>query len=281
MWDMFPGVKSLGGAPANFAFHTSQLGARGIVVSCIGHDPEGMEIEQRFAELGLTTQYLRYADRPTGIVTVDVQAGQPIYTIHSNAAWDFLPFDAELEALAQMADAVCFGSLAQRTAISRHSIQSFLGKTRQDCLKVFDINLRQTFYETSTIEKALSISDVLKLNHEELAIITNLLQLAQDEITAVTEIMARFSLRLVALTYGRNGSSLYTSYRISHHPGYPVTIVDTVGAGDAFTSALVLGLLRDDDLDCIHDHASRLASFVCSQPGATPQVPQTLLASLC
>ncbi|MDB5338009.1 MAG: sugar kinase, ribokinase [Planctomycetaceae bacterium] len=281
LWDMLPSGTFLGGAPANFAFHANQLGARGHVVSAVGNDDRGQGIVDALGQLGLTTVGLRRVPHPTSTVTVTTVDGQPSYTIHTDVAWDFLPFDDELKKLAQQADAVCFGSLAQRSPGSRHSLQSFLRATRQDCCRVFDINLRQHYYDTATIQESLALSHVLKLNHEELPIVADLLKLPSDPDSTIRELLQRYGLRLVALTRGGDGSSLCNKWRVSHHPGHRVEqVADTVGAGDSFTAALVMGLLHQDDLDVIHDRAARLASFVCTQRGATPRIPDGLRSKL-
>lgn len=277
LWDMLPSGTFLGGAPANFAFHANQLGAEGVVVSALGADDLGQGILNELQQLGLTTDGLRQVAAPTGTVTVATVDGQPSYTIHTGVAWDQIPFDDGLRQLAGRADAVCFGSLAQRSPISRQTLQAFLRGTRQDCCRVFDINLRQHYYDAATIEASLGLSIVLKLNHEELPIVAELLGLPTNEVETVRALLERFGLRLIALTRGAGGSSLYTKWRTSHHPGHPVEqVADTVGAGDSFTAALVIGLLHQDDLDEMHDRAARLASYVCSQRGATPRIPDDL-----
>lgn len=279
LWDILPTGRFLGGAPANFAFHANQLGACGIVVSSIGRDISGEEIADLLNEFGMTTNYLQQNDHPTGAVTVTIdRAGNPSYVIHTEVAWDFLFCDESLLDLAREADAVCFGSLAQRSSMSRQSIQAFLRATRRDCLRVFDVNLRQHFYDVETIDESLAISDALKLSDEELPPIAQLLKLPNDDLSAAMEIIERYSLRLVALTRGANGSTIYTKHRVSHNGGYPPgKIADTMGGGDSFSAALVMGLLRFDNLDHIHDTASRLAGFVCSQEGAMPKIPNSVL----
>lgn len=182
--------------------------------------------------------------------------------------------------MAGQADAVCFGTLAQRAPTTRASIHAFLKATRRDCLRVFDINLRQLFYDRATIEFSLELCDVLKLNHEELPIVAEMLTLRGGENEVMAALIARFNLRMVALTRGEGGSILVAKFRRSLHSGYPATVVDTVGAGDAFTAALVWGLLHGVDLDRLHDNASRLASFVCSQSGGTPALPPQLRSEL-
>lgn len=277
LWDMLPEGTFLGGAPANFAFHANQLGARGLVVSAVGHDDLGERIFANLNQLNVATEGLRRVSRPTGTVTVTTVAGQPSYTIHTDVAWDFIPFDAELRSIAGRADAVCFGSLAQRSTKSRQSIQAFLQATRKDCWRIFDINLRQDFYESETIRTALELAHVLKLNHEELPVVARLLGLPVSPDETVRALLATYGLRLIALTRGGEGSSLYSRWRTSHHPGHPVAhLVDAIGAGDSFTAALVMGVLHSDDLDAIHDRAARVASYVCTQRGATPQLPAEL-----
>jgi fructokinase len=282
LWDLLPPDKHIGGATANFAYHANQLDADGIMVSCIGRDDLGRELEAQLRQRGLNTNYLRYdAGHPTGTVTVTKDAaGQPSYIIHTDVAWDFLPFDDELESLAARADAVCYGTLAQRAPATRRSIGAFLDATRSNCLRVLDINLRQQFYDAETILASLAHAHVVKLNDEELPKVSALLDLPPGEMAAMDALLERFALHLVALTRGASGSSLYTRHRNSHNLGFtPPVVVDTVGAGDSFTAALVSGLLRYEDLDRIHERASRLASFVCSQPGGTP-VTKAFLASL-
>ena len=273
LWDIKPHGRYVGGAPANFAYHANQFDADGVVVSCVGRDADGAEIMERLAERGMTTDFVRYDEcHSTGTATVEMDdAGHHAFIIHTGVAWDYLPFDSELEALACQADAVCFGTLAQRGELSRKSIRAFLKRTRRDCLRVFDINMRQEYYDFDSITRSLAVADVLKLNDEEMPKLTALLGLSRFESEAVPNLMHRFGLRMVALTRGENGSVLYTKHRLSENRGVaPDALVDTVGAGDAFTAALVCGLLRYEDLDRLHERASRLAGFVCSQPGATP-----------
>lgn len=277
LWDILPTGRFLGGAPANFAFHANQLGARGLVVSAVGNDDLGDRIFTELAQLNVATEGLRRTAEPTGTVTVTTVAGQPSYTIHTDVAWDSIPFDAELEALAQEADAVCFGTLAQRSPGSQQTINSFLSATGKHCWRIFDINLRQEFYDTTSIQSSLELSHVLKLNHEELPIVADLLELHTSPDDIIDALLHNYGLRLIALTRGGAGSSLYSKWRTSHHSGYPVEhMADTIGAGDSFTAALAMGLLHFDDLDAIHDRAARLASYVCTRRGATPQLPEEL-----
>ena len=278
LWDMLPEGKEMGGAPANFAYHACSLGGEGAVVSSIGADDYGRQILDRLGALSLSREYISI-DRthPTGTVEVTVDArGKPSYIIRENVAWDFIPNTPQLMELAKKADAVCFGTLAQRSAVSRATIQAFLKRTPQKALRIFDINLRQSFYSKELIESSLDLANVLKLNDEELAVIASLLSLSGDESTLLAEIAGKHRLYMVALTRGDKGSILYSDGQISIHPGYKVEVVDTVGAGDAFTASLALSVLSGQDLDAINDHANRVAAFVCSKHGATPQLPDEL-----
>jgi fructokinase len=286
IWDMLPEGKQLGGAPANFAYHAQALGGRGAVVSCVGDDELGKEILGRLEQLGLDRQYVAVDKaHPTGTVTIRLdQHGKPDYTIHENVAWDYIASDFSLLSLAVKADAVCFGSLCQRSPVSRETIRSFLASSRSDCIRLFDINIRQSYYNPDTVDTLLRLSNVLKLNDEELGIVAQLLEMQGSETQILDRLMERYNLRLIALTKGHQGSRLHSSDADSGCEGItPAKIADTVGAGDAFSAAVALGLLRGDDLDKINDHANRVASFVCSQAGATPELPDDLLftASTC
>ncbi|MFA4835589.1 MAG: carbohydrate kinase, partial [Dehalococcoidia bacterium] len=270
--------KEMGGAPANFAYHACALGGEGVVISSIGADDYGRQIFDRLGALSLSREYVSIdGTHPTGTVEVTVDArGKPSYIIRENVAWDFIPNTPQLMELAKKADAVCFGTLAQRSAVSRATIQAFLKRTPQKVLRIFDINLRQSFYSKELIESSLDLANVLKLNDEELAVIASLLSLSGDESTLLAEIAGKHRLYMVALTRGDKGSILYSDGQISIHPGYKVEVVDTVGAGDAFTASLALSVLSGQDLDAINDHANRVAAFVCSKHGATPRLPDEL-----
>jgi fructokinase len=281
LWDLLPAGKQLGGAPANFAYHAQQLGARSAVVSAVGRDALGQELLDRLREVGLDVAHVAIdSQHPTGTVSVTLDRdGVPSYVIHENVAWDFLALSPRLEALARRADVVCFGSIAQRSAVSRQAIGTFLAWTRGDCLRVFDINLRQKFYARDVITRSLELANVLKLNDQELPIVADLLAAPREEGDFATRMRERFELRIIALTRGGNGSTLYApGSQPAQHAGFKVTVADTVGAGDAFTAALAMGLLRGDPLDRINESANRLASYVCTQAGAMPPVPASLAA---
>jgi fructokinase len=226
--------------------------------------------------MSLPTQYIAMDEKhPTGTVSVTVDSeGKPSYTIHENVAWDFIPRTHELARLAGDIDAVCFGSLGQRSPVSRNTIQ-WLGNSRR-ALRVFDVTLRQSFYTWEAIEFSLQAADVLKLNEEELSKIAEFLALDGDEPAIIKKIKEKYNIRLVAYTRGDKGSLLVSGGETSDHPGYSTTVVDTVGAGDAFTAVLVTGMLMGKKLDIINNAANRVASFVCSRRGATPELPPEL-----
>ena len=273
LWDLLPKGKQLGGAPCNFSYHACRAGCETFVISAIGKDKSGKEILALFGELGLNFSFVQQTDGiPTGKVTVSLDAkGNPGYIIHENVAWDNIVWNSSLEELARNVDAVCFGSLAQRNSISRHTILSFLQATKTECLRVFDINLRQSFYNYNIIFKSLELANVLKLNDEELPVVAEHLGLFGSENELLSQIMNLFNLKLIALTKGAMGSLLVTQNEQSFMEVPEVKIADTVGAGDSFTAVLVAGLLQKHDLKKIHKTATHLAAFVCTQDGAMPE----------
>lgn len=281
LWDMLPTGKQLGGAPANFAYHAQELGAKGIVVSCIGDDELGNEILRLLNRLKLDGQYIAVDDKhPTGTVTVALdESGRPDYSIHENVAWDYIPTSGKLLQLASKVDAVCFGSLCQRSEVSRDSIRTFLTSTKPDCLRIFDINLRQSYYNPEIIKALLDISNVLKINDEELSILASMLGITGVEVEILGALTDRFSLKMIALTKGDKGSRLFATGKVSDHRGFAVEVVDSVGAGDSFTAAMALGLLKGKELDDINEQANRIASFICSQHGAISKLPDMIRSS--
>jgi fructokinase len=278
LWDMLPTGKQLGGAPANFAYHAQVLGAQSVVVSCVGDDELGREIVAQLDELGLDRSYLAVdKTHPTGTVTVELdESGKPDYTIHENVAWDFIPSEPRLAELAGRTDAVCFGSLCQRSEISHRAVRGFLAATRLECIRVFDINLRQSYFNKGIVQTMLELSNVLKLNDEELPVVAELLDLGGSEADLFARLTENYALRMIAVTRGEHGSRLYAQGRSSEHKGFRAQVADTVGAGDSFAAAIALGMLCGRSLDEINEFANRLASFVCSQSGATPRLPDTL-----
>ena len=274
LWDVFPDAKHFGGAPANVAVHANELGACGAIASAVGRDPLGEEARTIMGDRELDTTAVADSDHPTGTVTVRLDAaGKAEYAFAADTAWDHLAWSDELAALAGRANAVVFGTLGQRSATSRATIQRFLAATRPDCLRVFDVNLRQDFFNDTIIAESLIAADVLKLNDEELPIV-----FPGATADSLPELRARHDLQLIALTRGADGAVLVGAAETSDLSGQPVEVVDTVGAGDSFTAATILGLLRKDVLGVIHERAAAVAAYVCSQPGATPRLPTALRA---
>lgn len=278
LWDLLPGGKRFGGAPANFAYHAKALGAEAYVVSCVGADAAGDEILAELDRLDLSRQFVAVdPEHPTGTVSVAIDsAGKPNYVIHEGVAWDFLAPCAELHGLARRADAVCFGSLAQRSPLSRTTIRDFLAAAQDDCLRVFDVNLRQHYYNADTVAVGLEAADVLKLSDEEFPVVAGLLGVEGGGEEILAALCRRYNLRLIALTKGADGSLLWTPEGSSLHPGFPAKVADTVGAGDSFTAAVVLGLLNNLSLNTINALANRVAAYVCSQPGGVPPLPREI-----
>ncbi|HEY3899827.1 MAG TPA: carbohydrate kinase [Chthoniobacter sp.] len=278
LWDLLPAGKQLGGAPANFVCHAYALSASARLISRVGHDPAGQEIISRLAAFGLPTDTIGVdAQAPTGTVSVEVEAdGQPRYVIHEGVAWDRVEASADMLAVVSQADAICFGTLAQRTTYARESIGALLQAARPDSWRILDINLRDPFIDRDVIDRSLTMANVLKLNEHELPILAGFFNVRGEVMPQIAALVERFSLRLVALTRGSHGSLLFTSNGFEDHPGMPSTVRDTVGAGDAFTAALTMGLLHGWPLAKISDHANAIAAFVCSQPGATPPLPEIL-----
>lgn len=269
LWDMLPGGKALGGAPANFAYHASRLGEEGWAVSAVGDDPLGAEIMEIVAEKRLN-HLIAVTDQPTGTVQVELDdKGVPGYNIKEDVAWDNIPFTPEMEALAARADAVCFGSLVQRMA-SRDSVLRFLRATRPEALRVFDINLRQHYYSREVIDESLKLADILKINDEEIRIVADMFGLGDDDTAACRALIARYGLQLVILTKGADGSEVITEDESFPQKAGKVKVVDTVGAGDSFTAAFVVAYLRGLSLSDAQRLANETAAYVCSCKGAMP-----------
>ena len=264
LWDVLPTEKKLGGAPANFAYHAGRLGFDAIAISAIGRDALGDEILETLSQKQL--EYLMpRVDYPTGTVQVTVDdKGIPAYEIKQNVAWDHIPYTSEMDAIAHECKAVCFGSLAQRGQESRTTIERFLDAVSADCLKIFDINLRQQFYTKEVIEASLKRCNILKINDEELDIITPML--GKDK----HQLIADYQLSMLVLTCGTEGSYIFTNDEESFLPTPKVEVVDTVGAGDSFTGAFVASLLSGKSIREAHQKAVEVSAFVCTQAGAMP-----------
>ena len=277
LWDMLPGGKKIGGAPLNFACHATQLGCKGVMVSSIGKDALGDELLEGIAPIGVELSFVQRSDRPTSKVDVVVDSlGIPQYIINEGVAWDHILFTSEMGVLAQKADAVCWGSLAARSETSRTTIIRFVESTREDCLKVFDINIRQHYYDKEFINWGLTQANVLKLNDDELPLLQGYYSLMGDPIEQCRELLERFGLRYVVYTCGSKESVVVGAEDISRIDTPKVEVVDSVGAGDSFTAAFVSGLIRGDSIAETHRHAVDIAAYVCTQAGAIPALPVNL-----
>lgn len=279
LWDMLPSGKQLGGAPANFAYFAKALGAEAYMVSRVGGDRLGREILDKLNQLGFSRKYVAVdKSHPTGIVEVRLDKdGKPSYDIKQNVAWDFIEFSSGLRSLAEKTKAVCFGTLAQRSRVTRETIREFVASMPPSSLKVFDINLRQSFYNRKIIEQLLKLSNVFKLNDEELVIVSDLLSIPGNEAKVIRSLRLKYKLDVIAVTKGAKGAVLYCPEGAYPSKGGKIKIADTVGAGDSFTAALVTGLLNGAKMPAIVESANRLAVYVCGQHGATPPLPAEIM----
>lgn len=277
LWDVFPGVMHFGGAPANFAFHARGLGAQAAVISAVGNDELGDRAVETLQSHGLIVSGVMRDDHPTGRVDVKIDAaGKPTYHFAPDCAWDHLRATEEALALINRAAVVCYGTLAQRSVESQRSVIEMLSRCGLGTLRVFDVNLRRDFYSAETIRRSMEVADVLKLNDEELPIVAAACDCSGDGIEGLRAIMRRFEIQTAALTLGSEGSVLLSGETVDHVSPVRVAVRDTVGAGDAFTAALVIGLLLKQPLSEIHRRAAETAAYVCTQAGATPTLPTEL-----
>lgn len=289
LFDCLPTGRKLGGAPANFAYHVSQFGLDSCAISAIGDDELGQEIIDTFDNVGLH-YCLPKVDFPTGTVQVTLnEQGIPQYDICLGVAWDNIPLTDELLSIAKTAKAVCFGSLAQRSAVSRATINAMLEAMPADALKVFDINLRQRWYNREVIENSLRHCNVLKINDEELDIVASmLLNVPTESTTLIAEdkdktlrvcraMIELYGLQILILTCGTNGSYVITKDAYNFVPTPKVEVADTVGAGDSFTATFVAQLLLGATIEQAHQKAVQVSAFVCTQSGAMPHLPKEYL----
>ena len=275
LWDILPSGKVLGGAPANFAYMTNVLGDEGIVASRVGDDELGREACEVIQRLGLNTSYLQQDDEhPTGTAAVSIDAaGQPKFTIQESVAWDFLRWTTEWEELSNRADVICFGSLAQRSPGSALAIESFLRNAPTKSLRIFDVNLRQSFYSRNILGTSLPRAHIVKLNDQELLQVSGLLNLGVGtEETLAKRLLNAYGLLLVCITRGARGSILVSETKTVEHGGFRVKIADAIGAGDAFTACLAHFYLQGHSLEDLGEFANRFASWVATQRGATPPI---------
>ena len=273
LWDLLPERTCLGGAPANFAYITTLMGDQGIVASRVGEDSHGIEALRRLEELGLDIDHVE-TDRqhPTGTVKVHLDGnGQARFEIPHPVAWDFLQWTPDWQDLADTVDAVCFGSLAQRSEESRATIRRFLAATSPDALKVFDVNLRQSYYSHEILSESMRLADVVKLNDDELPKIMSLCKIPhKDELSSAQRLLRDFDLKIVCVTRGGRGSLLVRGNEVSEHPGFKVRVADTVGSGDAFTAGLVHEYLHGASLGLMNEVANLVGAWVASEVGAMP-----------
>ncbi|MDR0574555.1 MAG: carbohydrate kinase [Tannerella sp.] len=275
LWDCLPDGKVLGGAPANFAYHAAQFGLESYAVSAIGKDSHGREILDVLAEKRLN-HLVESVDYPTGTVQVTLDNnGIPAYEICENTAWDNIPFTAQIKELAKTCKAVCFGSLAQRSKVSRETILHFLEYVPNDSLKIFDVNLRQHFYSKEIIHHSLSRCNILKINDEEVIIVARLFgeTIQYPEIFEqdfCRKLLKAYGLKIVIETKGAAGSYVFTANETSYIDTPKVQVVDTVGAGDSFTGAFTAALLQGKTIREAHRLAVDVSAYVCTQQGAMP-----------
>lgn len=277
LWDMLPEGRKIGGAPVNFAYHAGQFGIDTMAVSAIGNDKLG---EDTIAEMN--GKHLNHifpsVPYPTGSVQVSLdEKGVPAYDIKENVAWDNIPFTNEIESVARSCRAVCFGSLAQRNAVSRNTIRKFIESTPSGCIRIFDINLRQNFYTSNVIRDSLELCNILKINDEEIMLVSRMFNYDSSNIENVCRtIMEGFSLEMVILTCGTKGSYIFTKGGVSFMPTPKVNVADTVGAGDSFTGSFCAAILRGLPVAEAHKKAVEVSAYVCTQNGAMPEIPESM-----
>ena len=280
LWDVLPEGKKLGGAPCNFAYHVSQFGLDSCAVSAIGDDPLGHEIIANLDEKKVR-YHIDIVPYPTGTVQVELdQDGVPQYEIKENVAWDNIPYTAPLERLAEQTRAVCFGSLAQRNVVSRNTINRFLDAMpdTNDALVVFDVNLRQGFYNKEILCNSMERCNILKINDEELVTVSRLFGYPGIDLQDKCWILlGKYNLKMLILTCGINGSYVFTPGNVSFQPTPTVEVADTVGAGDSFTAAFIASILKGKSVADAHRKAVEVSAYVCTQNGAMPVLPKKLV----
>ena len=283
LWDVLPEGKKIGGAPANFAYHVSQFGLNSRVVSAVGEDKLGTEILDNFRAKQLNCM-IETVPYPTGTVQVELDAeGVPCYDIKEGVAWDNIPFTPALADLARQTRAVCLGSLAQRSVVSRQTINSFLDAMPQDdnVLKIFDVNLRQSFYTKEILCNSFSKCNILKINDEELVTVSRMFGYPGIDLQDKCWILlAKYNLKMLILTCGVNGSYVFTPGNVSFVETPKVEVADTVGAGDSFTATFVAAILKGLCVQEAHKLAVKVSAYVCTQNGAMPELPESLKESM-
>lgn len=289
LWDILPEGSRLGGAPANFSVMAGRLGNHAAILSRIGRDDLGREAVHLLDPLPADTSFLQVdPSHETGRVTVSFNHGQPEYTIHQPAAWDSMELSDAWVRLAERADAICFGSLAQRSVESRQTIQTLAAQTSSRCVRIFDVNLRPPFYSSEVIQESLELATVVKMNDAEVPLVLSLLGITADEGAAAGDLrvgaerlLAEFpTLLMVAITRGGCGSLLVTRDEWHEHDGFPIKVADTIGAGDAFTAAMTHYLLRGAELPLLNEAGNRWGSWIASRSGAMPALTEATRAEI-
>lgn len=270
LWDVFPDQKKAGGAPINFVYHATQMGAEGTAISAVGNDVFGTEIVMQLEKNGICNS-IEKVEHPTGSVLVELDNGSPTYTIIEHVAWDYLPLTQQAIELVKKADAICFGTLAQRAPVSHETIATLLSYARKDALRFFDINIRQHYYSKELIEASLEKANVFKLNDEELILLRPMFQLEGSDEEVCRWFMRQYNLRYLVLTGGSVFSTIYSETEESTLPTPKVSVADTVGAGDSFSGAFIYSILTGKSLQEAHQKAVDIAAFVCTQQGAWPE----------
>jgi fructokinase len=280
LWDLFPEGKELGGAPTNFAFHINQMNIHSTIISAVGKDPLGEEIKEMIRNMNLDG-LIQTNEKPTGMVSVTLdEKGIPQYIIHEDVAWDYVEITDKARNHASEVDAICFGSLAQRSNVTRNTIQTILRLVPKQSLKVFDINIRQHYYNRNLIASSLELANILKINDEELLLLSEMLNIDGEESEIINILLDIYKLDYLALTKGSVGSWLISPDNASFIETPDVNVKDTVGAGDSFTAAMVAGLLHGLSFVDVHQLAVDVSAFVCTQEGATPPLPENLVSRL-
>lgn len=275
LWDVFPTGKRAGGAPINFVYHATQMGTEGYAISAVGNDVSGTEIVQELDKNHICNS-LGIVGYPTGSVMVELENGIPTYTIIEGVAWDHIPLTRESIDLVKRADAVCYGTLALRSAASKETILSLLEYAREDALRFFDINIRQHYYSKELIEMLLRKANVFKINDEELVLLRDMFALTGSDEEVCRQLIRLYELRYVILTAGSAFSSIFTRDEVSTLPTPHVEVVDTVGAGDSFSGAFIYSILTGKTLREAHRIAVETAAFVCTREGAWPAYPEKI-----
>ena len=281
LWDVLPEGKKLGGAPANFAFHAGQFGMDSLAISAVGNDALGDETLAELTKKNLNHVIPR-VDYPTGTVQVELDAdGVPTYDIKTNVAWDNVPFTKEIEAIAKDCRCVCFGSLAQRSEVTRSTIHKFIKAMPKGSLKIFDINLRQNFYDKDILQSSIKSCNILKINDEELVQLGRLYGYPGLDISnKCWLLLGKYNLDMLVLTCGVNGSYVFTPGCVSFQETPQVEVTDTVGAGDSFTGTFASAILNGMPVPEAHKLAVEVSAYVCTQQGGMPRLPHKFIDRL-